>query len=102
MSTSFSDFINKMDGKVTQKKIEKALEMLRTESPEKLKSKLSKVDMSEVLQKMDEYDSKKIQNMGLDLNNCKNTLTNEDIKKITEIMGNDGNKIVQKIKDILK
>ena len=61
------DFSNYVQGQITKKKIEKGLEMLKNESPSDLRKKLQNVDINEVLQKMDEYDKKRLDELGIDV-----------------------------------
>lgn len=51
---------------------------------------------------MDEFDVKKLKEMSIDVNEIKKRVTDEDLKKLSDIIGKDGDKIVAKLKDMLK
>ena len=102
MSNDFSRFVEKLDGQISKKKLEKALTMLKTESPNELKKKLSNVNINELLSKMDEYDKKKFRELGIDLNDIKRNISQEDLNKISKVLGSDADKVIKKINDILR
>lgn len=97
-----SDFSNFIQGQITRKKIEKGLEMLRNESPAELKKRLQNVDIDEVLQKMDEYDKGRLQELGININELKNRVSEADIMKINQVLGRDGEKVIRKLRNILR
>lgn len=97
-----SDFSNFIQGQITRKKIEKGLEMLRNESPAELKRRLQNVDIDEVLQKMDEYDKGRLQELGININELKNRVSEADIMKINQVLGRDGEKVIRKLRNILR
>ena len=97
-----NDFSNYIQGQITKKKIEKGLEMLRNESPAELKRKLQKVNVEEVLQKMDEYDKNRLQELGINVNEMKSRVSESDIAKIKQVLGSDGDRIIRKLQNMLR
>lgn len=96
------DFSNYVQGQITKKKIEKGLEMLKNESPSDLRKKLQNVDINEVLQKMDEYDKKRLDELGIDVAELKSKVSDADMQKIHQVLGRDGEMIIRKIRDMLR
>ncbi|MDD4296224.1 MAG: hypothetical protein PHC69_04610 [Ruminiclostridium sp.] len=96
------DFSNYVQGQITKKKIEKGLEMLKNESPSDLRKKLQNVDINEVLQKMDEYDKKRLNELGIDVAELRSKVSDADMQKIHQVLGSDGEMIIRKIRDMLR
>jgi translation elongation factor EF-Ts len=101
MAENYNMF-DKFGGNIQKKKIEKALEMLRTESPQELRKKLGQFDTNEIMEKINEFDVKKLNQMGISMDDIKNTLTDKDYEKAAQILGPDGAAIIKKIKAMLK
>jgi len=97
-----ADMLGKMDQKVLEAKLNKALEMLKNEPPEELAKKLSKVDKNELLSKMDELDEKKIKEMNINTSEIKQKISEDDLKKLSKLIGENGDEVVKKLKDIMK
>jgi len=97
-----SEISNFIQGQITRKKIEKGLEMLHNESPAELKKKLQNVDMNEILQKMDEYDKTRLQELGINVSELKGRVTESDIGKIQQVLGRDSERIIRKLRNMLR
>lgn len=97
-----SDFSNYLQGQITRRKIEKGIEMLRNESPAELRRKLQNINIDEALRKLDEYDKKRLKELGINVSEYRNKITEADIQKIYQVLGRDGEKIVRKLRDILR
>ena len=97
-----NDFSNYVQGQITKKKIEKGLDMLKNESPSDLRKKLRNVDINEVLQKMDEYDKNRLDELGIDVNALRSKVSDADIQKIHQVLGSDGEMVIRKIRDMLR
>ncbi len=93
---------DKLNGNIAKKKLEKALDMLRNESPQEIRKRLGQMDTDEILDKMGEYDAKKLNQMGISLDDLKGKITEKDLDKIIQILGPDGGAIAQRIKALLK
>lgn len=96
-----NDFSNYIQGQITKKKIEKGLEMLKNESPTELKKRLQNVDINEVLEKMNEYDKKRLKELGIDVAEYRNKVSEADMQKIYQVLGRDGDLVIRKLRDIL-
>lgn len=97
-----SDISNFIQGQITRKKIEKGLEMLRNESPAELKRMLRNVNVDEVLQKMDEYDKKRLQELGINVSELRSRVTESDIQKINQVLGSDSERVIRKLRNLLR
>ena len=97
-----SDISNFIQGQITRKKIEKGLEMLHNESPAELKKRLQNVDMNEILQKMDEYDKSRLQELGINVNELKGRVSESDILKVQQVLGRDSERIIRKLRNMLR
>ncbi|MCX7772081.1 MAG: hypothetical protein N2376_03095 [Clostridia bacterium] len=96
------NMFDRMQGNIAKKKLEKALEMLRNESPQEIKKKLGQMDTREMLDKMNEFDAQKLRQMGINVDELKSKVTDSDFQRIAQILGPDGALIVQKLKSMLK
>lgn len=101
MADNYNMF-DKMNGNIQKKKLEKALEMFRTENPQELKKKLGQIDTKEIMEKINEIDPKQLNQMGISLDEIKSKITEKDLEKLTQILGSDGAAIAQRIRAILK
>lgn len=97
-----SDISNYLHGQITKKKIEKGIEMLRNESPAELRRKLQNVNIDEAMRKLDEYDKRRLRELGINVSEFRNRISESDIQKIHQVLGRDGDKVIRKIRDILR
>ena len=74
-----ANIFGQIDNKILSMKIDQALEMLRTKSPEELKGKVSKVDRNELMRKLSELDAKKIKEMNTEGKNKTLDLTKKEV-----------------------
>ena len=93
---------DKIDGRIARKKLEKVLEMLRTESPQELRKRLGNIDRDEILAKMEEYNPARLRQMGISIDELKGSITERDLQKLIQVLGPDGAVIAQRIKQLLK
>lgn len=96
-----SNFLDRIDGKIAETKIDQGIDMLKTKNPEEITKKISKLDKDELMKKLDELDEKKIKDMNIDLDKIRSKITEEDIKKAKAIAGKDGEEIINKLLTIL-
>lgn len=101
MTENYNMF-DKLGGNIQKKKIEKAIEMLRNESPQELRRKLGSFDTNELLEKIDEFDMRKLGQMGISVDDLKGALTERDYEKAAQVLGPEGAAIIKKIKAMLK
>ncbi|HHV60864.1 MAG TPA: membrane trafficking protein [Clostridiaceae bacterium] len=90
-----------MDEKVVKAKLNKAMEMLKKGNTEDLARKIRNVDMNELMEKMNEYDRAKIEELNIDINEVKRQITEADLARLSALIGERGPEVVQKIKSIL-
>ena len=95
-----SDLSNYLHGQITRKKIEKGIEMLRNESPADLRRKLQNLNIDENMKKLDEYDKRRLRELGINISDYRNRITEADIQNLSG-SGRDGEKVIRKIREIL-
>jgi len=93
---------DRIDGRIAKKKLEKALEMLRTESPQELRRRIGNIDRDEILAKMNEYTPARLKQMGINIDELKGTITERDLQKLIQVLGPDGTIIAQRIRQMLQ
>jgi len=96
-----SEILGKMDEKILQAKLNTALDMLKKGNTEELAKKINKIDKDELLKKMNEFDMSKLQEMNIDINEIKKNISDADLKNLESLLGEHGDEIVKKIKDII-
>jgi len=96
-----TDFSNYLQGQITKKKIEKGLEILRRETPAELKRRLQSIDIDEVLLKLDEYDKNRLRELGINVAELKDRVSESDMQKIRQVLGRDGDLVIKKIRNML-
>ena len=98
-----SDLLSKMDDKMMKAKLNSAVDALKKGNLKDLEKKVGKIDKDKLLKDLDQMlqkDSNKIS--ALNLNELKNKVTNDDMAKLSQILGPDNEEIVNKIKSILQ
>ena len=93
---------DRLGGSIQKKKLEKALEMLRNEDPNELKKRLGQIDTNEILEKINEFDHNKLNQMGISLDEIKSKVTERDFQKLIQVLGPDGAIIAQRLRSLLK
>jgi len=101
MSKMFSDILGKMDEKMLQTKLNAALDMLKKGDTDELAKKLNKMDKKELLKKINEIDASKLQELNINKEEIKQKLSETDLDGMAKIIGEHGEEIVNKIKDII-
>jgi hypothetical protein len=96
------DIIGKMDEKVLQAKINTALEMLKNGNNEDLAKKINKIDKNELLTKINELDDSKLKEMNINKNEIKQKVNDADLNNLQKMLGEHGEEIISKLKDIIK
>lgn len=91
-----------MADKKVQSKLNKAIDMLKKESPEEFQKKMAKIDKDELMKKINEIDEDKIKNMNIDKDEIKKKITQEDLDKLEKMLGKDSDVIMKKVNDFLK
>ena len=101
LNKKLTELLGKMDEKVLQTKLNAALDMLKKGNPEDLAKKLNKLDKGDLLKRMDEFDESKLQDLNLNINDIKQKVNSTDLDKLSQLIGEHGDDIVKKIKDII-
>lgn len=96
-----SNFLDKIDGKIMEAKIDQSIDMLKNKNPDEISKKIAKIDKDELMKKLDEFDEKKIKELNIDLDKIKKKINEEDIKKAKALAGKDGEVIINKLLNIL-
>ncbi|MEG6613235.1 membrane trafficking protein [Pseudoclostridium thermosuccinogenes] len=97
-----SEIFGKVDEKMIQAKLNAAIDMLKKGNTEELARKINKVDKNELLSKINEFDESKLKEFNIDKNELKSKISNADLNKLAQIIGEHGDEIVAKIKEIIK
>lgn len=100
-SEKLSKLWGKMDSKLINSKINKSIELLKNPDSTELEKKLSKIDTKELLQKIDEFDKSKLDELNIDKQELKEKISNIDLAKVSSLLGEDGDEIISKLKKFL-
>lgn len=97
-----AELMGKVDEKVMQAKLNAAIDMIKKGNTDDLVKKLNKVDKDELMTKMNEFDDTRLKELNIDKEDVKKKIEGIDLDKIAALIGDKGDEIVNKIKDILK
>ena len=101
LDSKFVERYMRQNGKAMNKKVDKAIEMLKNENTDELRNKLKNIDMDQLNRKMDEFDKEKLKDLNIDLNKVKGRLTQKDFDNMEKILGKNGPEIMKKVKKML-
>lgn len=90
-----------MQDKMLQSKVNKAIEILKKDSPADLQKKLSSIDKDELMEKVNEFDEEKLKNVKINKDEIKKKITQKDLDKLEKILGKDSDVIMKKVNDFL-
>lgn len=102
LNKKMMDILGKMDEKVLQAKINAALDLLKSGNNEEIAKKISKIDKNELLSKINELDDTKLKEMNINKNDFKQKVNDADLNNLQKVLGEHGEEIINKIKDIIK
>ena len=106
MNNSFNrklaEILGKMDDKVIQAKLNTAMEMLKKGDTEELAKKINKMDKDELIAKINEIDESKLKELNINKDELAQKLNNTTLDKLAQLIGERGDEIIEKIKDLLK
>lgn len=102
LNKKLAEILGKMDEKVTQAKLNSALDMLKNGNTEELAKKLNKIDKNELLSKINDFDESKLKDLKINKNEISQNVSNTDFEKLSRLLGENGEEIIKKIKDIIK
>ena len=106
MGNSFMRKINevlaKADKKMLEAKISAALEMLKKGETDKLAQEISKIDKEKLMEKINEFDPSSLSQLNINKDEIKANITDTDLTALSKLLGDNGDKVVEKIKLFLK
>ena len=100
-SQKLSKMWGKMDSKILNSKINKSIEMLQSSDTKELEKQISKIDPNELLQKIDEFDQSKLDELDIDKKELKEKISTIDLKKVSSLLGEKGDEIISKLQNFL-
>ena len=102
LNKMMADILGKMDEKVLQAKINAAIDMLKKGDTEELVKKINKMDKNELLEKINELDESKLKNLNINKEEIRQRVSDADLNKLAKLIGEHGDEIIKKLKDIIK
>lgn len=102
LNKMMADILGKMDEKVLQAKINAALDMLKKGDTDELVKKINKMDKNELLEKINELDESKLKNLNINKEEIRQRVSDADLNKLAKLIGEHGDEIIKKLKDIIK
>ncbi len=90
-----------LSDKMVQKKVNQAIDMLKKDSNDDLAKKLEKIDKNELMEKINEFDEEKINNLKIDKEEIRKKITKNDLEKLEKLLGKDSKDIMKKVNDYL-
>jgi len=105
MSNSFnkklSEVLGKMDERVLQAKLNAAIDMLQKGDMDEIARRLNRIDKNELLEKINELDESKLRSLNINKEEIKKKVTDTDLNNLKVLIGEHGDEIIAKIKDII-
>jgi len=101
MNKRIAEMLGKMDEKVVKAKLNAALDMLKNGETEELVKKLNKIDKNELMEKINEFDESKLKDMKINKDEIRKKVSDADLEKLKNLIGEHGDELVKKIKDII-
>ena len=102
LSKKLAEVLGKVDEKVLQAQINAAVDMLQKGNTDELAKKLSKMDKSELLNKINDFDDSRLKDLKINKDDIKQKITDSDLNQLAKLIGDHGDEIVNKLKDIIK
>ncbi|HHV99290.1 MAG TPA: membrane trafficking protein [Clostridiaceae bacterium] len=106
MNNSFnkklSEVLGKMDEKVLQAKLNAAIDMLQNGDMDEIARRLNKIDKNELLAKINELDESKLRSLNINKEEIKRKVSDADLDNLKKLIGEHGDEIIAKIKDIIR
>lgn len=101
LNKKLADLLGKVDDKVLQAKLNAAVDMLKNGEGDELAKKLNKMDKDELLSKISEFDESKLKELNINKDEVKQKLDTLDLSSFQKMLGDHGEEIISKIKDII-
>ena len=90
-----------IQGRITKAKLEQAIQMLKSKSPEELSQKFDDKSRKDILSKLNEIDRQKLAEMQIDPQAVMSRLTPEDMENVQKIAGKDAGVLMKKLQELL-
>lgn len=97
-----AEFFDKMDDKMLKIKLNSAIDMLKKGNTEELAKKISKIDKDELLEKINDFDISRLNELNIDVEEIKKNINTEDLEKLKNLVGEHGEEIIGKLKNMLE
>lgn len=101
LKKNLSSLFGRAEDKILSSKINSLLKNAGTEDIAELCQKIKTADKNALLNKLDEYDQSKLTDLNLNINELKEKFRQLDSDKLTELLGENGQEIINKVKNIL-
>lgn len=101
LNKKLAEMLGKMDEKVVQAKLNAALDMLKKGNTDELARKLGKMDKDELLKKVNEFDESKLKELNINKSEIQQKVSSADLDKLSQMLGENGDEIVKKLKAFL-
>ena len=102
LNKKLSEMLGKVDERVLQAKLNAAIDMLQNGDMDEIARRLNKIDKNELLTKINELDESKLRNLNIDKEEIKKRVTDTDLNNLRNLIGEHGDEIIAKIKDIIE
>lgn len=96
-----AEILGKMDEKVLQTQLNAALDMLKKGDTEELAKKINKIDKNDLIDKINEFDASKLNDLKINKDEMKQKISDTDLNSLKTLIGEHGDEIIKKIKDII-
>lgn len=94
---TISDFLGKVDNKVLEAKMQQALEMIKKGDHDEIIKKINTMDKEELSEKLNEFSNMKPEELEAFREKLGIQVKKEDITPISDKLGADGKKFLEKI-----
>jgi sulfur relay (sulfurtransferase) DsrF/TusC family protein len=101
INKKMAELLGKMDEKVLQAKLSATIDMLKKGDMDDLVKKINKMDKNELLSKINEVDEAKLKELKISKEEIKQKVNVNDLDNLAKLIGNNGDEIIKKIKDII-
>lgn len=102
MKNRVSSWFEKLDDKVTQKKLQSVIEKIKNSDSKDLAKLFQQVDVEDVSNKLDSIDIQKLQELKFDKSEIMNLLSSPEVEGIVSSSKKDSQVILDKIKTLLE
>lgn len=102
LNKKLAEILGKMDEKVLQAKLNAALDMLKKGDTAELAKKINKMDKDDIMDKIKGFDESKLREFNINKNEIREKVNDNDLENLKKLIGEHGEEIINKIKDIIR